>query len=92
MTKWLRSLYAWTLHWVDSPVGAWALFFISLAEASFFPLPPDILLLALGFSLPARSFYFATLATLGSVVGAVAGYIIGFWFWDVTAELFYTWV
>ncbi|MGC9518322.1 MAG: YqaA family protein [Desulfuromonadaceae bacterium] len=92
MTKWLRSLYAWMLHWADTPVGTWALFFIAFAEASFFPLPPDILLLALGFSTPARSFFFATLSTLGSVSGAVVGYAIGFWFWDVTSGLFYTWV
>lgn len=80
------------LQWADSPLGTWALFFIAFAEASFFPLPPDILLLALGFSTPTRSFYFAALATLGSVVGSMAGYAIGFWFWDVAAALFYTWV
>lgn len=88
----VRSLYNWVLHWGDSSAGSLALFVLALAEASFFPIPPDILLLALGYSTPARSFYFATLATAGSVIGAVAGYAIGFWFWDISAPWFYTWI
>ena len=73
-------------------MGVWALFFLALAEATFFPLPPDILLIALGFSEPRRSLYFAFITTVGSVIGAAVGYAIGYWFWDVTAELFYAWV
>ena len=87
-----RSLYNWVLHWADSSVGTLALFVLAFAEASFFPIPPDILLLALGYSTPARSFHFATLATTGSVIGAVAGYAIGFWFWDISSPWFYAWI
>lgn len=73
----LRRLYAWVLSWADRPGGTWALFGISFAEASFFPIPPDILLIPLALGRPRRSLWFALVCTVGSVLGAVAGYLIG---------------
>jgi membrane protein YqaA with SNARE-associated domain len=88
----LRRLYDWVLHWAQTPYGAPALFWLAFAESSFFPLPPDILLLALCLSLPERSYRYALLSTSGSVVGGMGGYLIGYALWGAMAELFYQYV
>ena len=77
----LRRLYDWVLHWADTPYGAWALFLLAFAESSFFPIPPDVLLIALAIAVPLRSFRYAAIATAGSVLGGMAGYGIGWGFW-----------
>jgi len=73
----LRRLYDWVLRWADRPGGVSALFGIAFAEASFFPIPPDVLLLPLALGRPQRAFWFALICTAGSVLGAIAGYLIG---------------
>lgn len=73
----LRRLYDWVLRWADRPGGVRALFGIAFAEASFFPIPPDVLLLPLALGRPRRAFWFALICTAGSVLGAIAGYLIG---------------
>jgi membrane protein YqaA with SNARE-associated domain len=78
--KWMRRLYDWVLSWSERPGGERMLFFISLAESSFFPIPPDILLAALGLGSPKRVFRFAFITGLGSVIGGVLGYLIGSFF------------
>lgn len=88
----LRRLYDWVLHWAETPYGAPALFLLAFAESSFFPLPPDVLLLALCLSLPLRSYRYAFLSTAGSVFGGMGGYLIGYALWGATAELFYQYV
>ena len=45
--RWVRRLYDWVLHWAETPYGAAALFILAFAESSFFPVPPDALLIAL---------------------------------------------
>jgi membrane protein YqaA with SNARE-associated domain len=75
--KIIRRLYDWVLHWAETPYGVPALFILAFAESSFFPVPPDVLLIALAISMPGRAFYFALLCTLGSLVGGVVGYGIG---------------
>lgn len=74
---WLRRCYDWTLSWADHPQAQVALFFIALIEASIFPIPPDILLIALALGRPALGMRLAFLATAGSLVGAGIGYMIG---------------
>ena len=88
----LRRLYDWVLHWAQTPYGSPALFLLAFAESSFFPLPPDILLLAMCLSLPAKSYRYASLATIGSVIGGMGGYLIGYSLWGATSELFYQYV
>ncbi|AMV72205.1 YqaA family protein [Desulfuromonas carbonis] len=88
----LRRLYDWVLHWANTPYGAPALFLLALAEASFFPIPPDVLLLALCLSVPARAYRFALVAAAGSVLGGILGYGIGQLLWDLLAPIFYTYV
>lgn len=73
----LRRMYDWVLGWADRPGGAWALFGIAFAESSFFPIPPDALLIPLVLGRPTRGLWFATVCTAGSVLGAIAGYMIG---------------
>ncbi|MBR5853817.1 MAG: DedA family protein [Alistipes sp.] len=77
----IKRLYNWILSWSDSPFGWLALLFIALFEASWFPLPPDILLIALCLGAPKRSFRFATICLIGSVIGAALGYGLGHFLW-----------
>jgi membrane protein YqaA with SNARE-associated domain len=88
----LRRLYDWVLHWAETPYGPLALFLLALAESSFFPIPPDPLLIALCLGAATRSLRFAAIATVASVVGGVMGYGIGASAWHLTQDWFYTYV
>lgn len=79
--KIIRKLYDWVLHWADSPYGAVALFILSFAEASFFPIPPDALLIALVLGSQSKAFKFALNCSIASVLGALLGYSIGYFLW-----------
>jgi membrane protein YqaA with SNARE-associated domain len=76
----LRRLYDWVLHWAATPYGTWALFWLAFAESSFFPIPPDVLLIAMCVGRPERSFKYALVCSLGSVLGGCLGYLIGWQF------------
>jgi membrane protein YqaA with SNARE-associated domain len=76
----LRRIYDWVLHWAETPYGSWALFFLAFAEASFFPIPPDLLLIALAVSIPKKSLKYALICSAGSVLGGCFGYFIGWQF------------
>ncbi len=73
----IRRLYLWTVSWAEHPAGTWALFFISFMESSFFPIPPDILLMALCFGAREKWLKYAFVCTAGSVLGGIAGWGIG---------------
>lgn len=73
----LKRLYHWILSWADSRWGATALFILAFAESSFFPIPPDVLLIALCLGCTTKAFRYALICTAGSVLGALAGYAIG---------------
>lgn len=77
-----RRLYDWTLHWAHTPYGTIALFALAFCESSFFPIPPDVLLMALAFSIPKKSFKYAAICSVGSVVGGCFGYFIGYQFFE----------
>lgn len=85
----VKSLYLWVLHWADTPYGTPALFCLSFAESSFFPIPPDVLQIALSVSRPRRSFYYALISGLGSVAGALLGWIIGAALWFAVGDFFH---
>jgi membrane protein YqaA with SNARE-associated domain len=76
----MKKLYEWVLSWAHTPYGALALFILAFSESSFFPIPPDVLLIALCVSIPKRSFYFALICSAGSVMGGLLGYLIGYSF------------
>jgi membrane protein YqaA with SNARE-associated domain len=73
----LRELAVWVVHWAHTPYGGLALFLLAVCEASFFPIPPDALLIALCISNPALSFWYALLCSAGSILGGALGYGVG---------------
>ncbi|HSW44701.1 MAG TPA: YqaA family protein [Phycisphaerae bacterium] len=81
-----RRMYDWVLHWADTPYGAPALFILSFAESSFFPIPPDVLLIALVLGAPRKWFRFALICTAASTIGGIAGYGIGLGFMDTIGD------
>lgn len=81
----VKRLYDWVLSWGDSRWGGLALFLLAFAESSFFPIPPDVLLIALCLGVVARSFRYAAICLAGSVLGAMAGYALGFFLWQTPA-------
>lgn len=76
----LRRLYDWVLYWAETPYGTWALFLLAFCESSFFPIPPDILLIALAVAIPKKSLKYALICSAGSVLGGCFGYLIGWQF------------
>lgn len=88
----LRRLYDWVLSWADSPRGTVGLAAISFAESSFFPIPPDVLQIALSVAKPRRSFWYAGISTVASVAGGVLGWAIGIGFWQLLGPWFFQYV
>lgn len=86
--KFIRKLYDWVLHWAETPYGPIALFALAFAESSFFPIPPDALLIALVLGSTQKAFKFATYTTIASVLGALLGYAIGHFLWWTPANEF----
>ena len=84
--KFIRIMYDWVLSWADKPSGPTALGFISAAEASFFPVPPDILLIPLALGNRLKALEFALICSICSILGAVIGYGIGKWAWWIDGE------
>ena len=82
----MRGLKAWVEGFAEKPGAGWALFAIAFAESSFFPIPPDVLLIALAMSVPAKSFRYALVCSLGSVLGGMFGYLIGLEFYDLVGR------
>ncbi|WP_108814263.1 YqaA family protein [Loktanella sp. Alg231-35] len=73
----LRRLYDWTISLAQSPHALWALAIVSFVESSFFPIPPDVLMIPMIIARPSRAFVIAGVATIASVAGALLGYYIG---------------
>lgn len=78
----LRALYDWTLSLARSPHALWALAFVAFIESSVFPIPPDVLMIAMIIAAPQRAFLIAGVATSASVAGGLAGYAIGWGLYD----------
>lgn len=78
----IKRLYNWVLHWADTPHGITALVIISFVESSFFPIPPDILLIALVLGAPTKWWRIALYCTIASVAGGLLGYGIGAFAWQ----------
>ena len=88
----VRRLYDWVLSWAETKYGTPALFILAFLESSVFPVPPDVLQIALSASKPKRSFWYATVSLVGSVLGAFLGFLIGFTFWATTQDFFYSYL
>ena len=79
----IRKLYDWVLQWASTPYALPVLFIVSFVESSFFPIPPDILLIAMVVAAPAGWFRFAFVCSIGSVLGGIFGYLIGYQFMEI---------
>ncbi len=88
----IRRMYDWVLHWAETPYGAPALFLLALVESSVFPVPPDVLLITLCIALPSRAWRYALLASIGSVLGGLLGYAIGWGAWPLVNSFFFTYI
>jgi membrane protein YqaA with SNARE-associated domain len=82
----LRRLYDWTISLASTPYAVWAMAAVSFIESSFFPIPPDVLLIPLIIARRDRAWYFATVATVASVLGGFLGYAIGYFAFDTIGE------
>ncbi len=78
----IHRLYDKCMEWISGPNGAWVLFLIAFIESSFFPLPPDVFLIAMCVAIPLKAFRYAAICSLGSVLGGGFGYGLGYWFMD----------
>ncbi|MFQ5930594.1 MAG: YqaA family protein [Acidobacteriota bacterium] len=83
---WPRRLYDWMLSLAERPNGVRALFLIAFAESSFFPIPPDVLLIPLAVGAPRRALWFSTICTVGSLLGAILGYLLGLQFYEMIGQ------
>ena len=90
--KWVRRLYNWLMNWSDHRHANIALSCLAFVEAVFFPLPVDPLLAAMGTAKPKKALWFALNATTFSVLGSLAGYTLGWLFWEVSQDFFLTYV
>ncbi|MFK7740224.1 MAG: YqaA family protein [Planctomycetota bacterium] len=85
--RWLvtlpRRTYDWVLSWAETRYAVPALFLLAFAESSFFPIPPDVLLVAMCIGKVQSSYRYASWCALGSILGGAAGYAIGFFLWEL---------
>ena len=80
--KILRSLYNWTIRKAEHKYSAWVLSIVAFIESSFFPIPPDILLIPMIIAKRTKTWVYAFLCTFSSVAGGLAGYAIGYFFYN----------
>lgn len=78
----MKRLYDWTLSLAARPRATWALAAVSFAESSFFPVPPDVLLVPMALARPQKALFYAFVCTISSVAGGVLGYLIGSLLYD----------
>jgi membrane protein YqaA with SNARE-associated domain len=78
----LRRLYRWVLALSEKPSAPWALAGVSVTESSFFPIPPDVMLVPMCLARPDRAFRYAGICTIASVLGGLLGYAIGYLLYD----------
>src|SRR4051794_16409013 len=73
----LRRLYDWCIEAADKKYATWMLGGVSFAESSFFPIPPDVMLIPISLARPDKAYWYATLCMIASVLGGIVGYLIG---------------
>lgn len=82
----LRALYDWVLRLAAHPRAPWALAGVSFAESSFFPIPPDAMLIPMCLARPDKAYRYALICTVASVIGGILGYVIGYYLFDAVAQ------
>jgi membrane protein YqaA with SNARE-associated domain len=78
----MRRVYDWMMRMAASRRAPWALALVSFIESSFFPIPPDVMLIPMVLSRREQAWWYATIATVASVFGGLLGYAIGYYFYD----------
>ncbi|MDB5653085.1 MAG: rane protein-like [Tardiphaga sp.] len=78
----LRKMYDWCIDAAHKPYALWILGAVSFAESSFFPIPPDVMLIPMSLARPQKAWFYAALCTVTSVLGGVVGYAIGALLYD----------
>ena len=78
----LRRLYDWCIAAASKPYAAWIMGIVSFVESSFFPVPPDAMLVPMALARPDKAYFFATICTLSSVAGGMLGYAIGYFLYE----------
>ena len=81
-----RRLYNWMMEMAEHPKALWALSAVSFAESSFFPLPPDIMLIPMVLAKRAKAFVYASYAAIFSVAGGILGYAIGYFLYETIGQ------
>lgn len=82
----LRRLYDWTIRCASTPQAVWTVNLVSFAESSFFPLPPDLMLIPMILADRAKAWWLAFTCTLSSVLGGLVGYAIGYFLFETAGE------
>lgn len=82
----LRKMYDWVIRMSEHPKALWVLAGVSFAESSFFPIPPDIMLIPMVIAQRARAWLIAGFCTIASVAGGFLGYAIGFYFFETLGK------
>ncbi len=80
--NWLRRMYDWCIEAAHKPHAMWTMGAIAFAESSFFPVPPDVMLIPMALARPQRAYVMAAWCTVASVLGGVVGYAIGSLLYD----------
>jgi membrane protein YqaA with SNARE-associated domain len=78
----LRRIYDWCIDAAHRPYALWIMAAVAFAESSFFPVPPDVMLIPMSLARPARAWLYAMVCTAASVLGGVLGYAIGALLYD----------
>ena len=86
--KLFQPCYDLALRWSKHPAASRYLALLSFAESVIFPIPPDVMLAPMSLSQPSRAWHFALITTLASIVGGVAGYLLGFFAFDTLLQSF----
>ncbi len=82
----MRSLYDWMMRQAASERAPTALFWVSFIESSVFPIPPDVMLIPMAIANRLKAWWYATMATIGSVLGGLLGYAIGYFLFDMVGQ------
>jgi membrane protein YqaA with SNARE-associated domain len=82
----MRRLYDWMMGMAGSPRAPWALAIVSFIESSFFPIPPDVMLIPMVLKDRSKAWWYATIATVASVLGGLLGYAIGYFFFEAIGK------
>jgi membrane protein YqaA with SNARE-associated domain len=82
----LRRMYDWCIDAAHKPYALWILGIVSFAESSFFPVPPDVMLIPMALARPQKAWLYAGICTITSVAGGVVGYLIGHLLYDSVGQ------